>query len=61
MAVTVTFARHPLNDGPTVERLARMIAVANNGGEWASHYTAEQKDVWRERAKAAIRLIFDEN
>lgn len=31
----------------TVEQLAIRCARGNNGGEWATHYTEEQKEFWR--------------
>ena len=30
-----------------VEALAIRAALGNNGGEWATHYTEEQKEHWR--------------
>ena len=30
-----------------VELFAIRAAKGNNGGEWSSHYTEEQKDYWR--------------
>lgn len=30
-----------------VEKYAIRCAKGNNGGEWATHYTEEQKDIWR--------------
>ena len=30
-----------------VERFAIRCAKGNNGGEWASHYTEDQKNFWR--------------
>jgi hypothetical protein len=30
-----------------IEKYAIKIALGNNGGEWATHYTEEQKDHWR--------------
>ena len=31
----------------TVEHFAIRAAKGNTGGEWARHYTEEQKDYWR--------------
>lgn len=42
-----------------VERIAKKIAVANNGGDWATHYTDAQKDVWRQRAREVIKEVLD--
>lgn len=33
-----------------IERVAMRSAVANNGGEWATHFTEEQKEHWRKFA-----------
>ena len=40
-----------------IEEIAKKIAVANNGGEWAKHYNEDQKNVWRERAKEVIEMV----
>ena len=40
-----------------IEEVAKKIAVANNGGDWAKHYNEDQKNVWRERAKEVIELV----
>jgi hypothetical protein len=37
-----------------VEEIAIMIAEGNNGGAWATHYTEEQKEVWRNRARKIL-------
>jgi hypothetical protein len=42
-----------------IESVAVEIAEANNGGMWATHYTDEQKDVWRNRAKKIIAMVRD--
>lgn len=31
-----------------IERFAIRCARGNNGGEWATHYTDEQKEFWRQ-------------
>lgn len=31
-----------------VEQYAIRVALGNNGGTWAEHYTEEQKDHWRQ-------------
>ena len=40
-----------------IEQIAKYIAQANNGGDWATHYTEGQKMVWRERAKEVIEIV----
>ena len=40
-----------------IEKVAKKIAVANNGGDWAKHYNEDQKNVWRERAKEVIEIV----
>jgi len=40
-----------------IEQVAKYIAVANNGGDWSTHYTEGQKMVWRERAEEIIKLV----
>ncbi len=42
------------------DKFARKFAVANNGGEWATHYTEEQKNVWRHRARQWIGEVLYE-
>lgn len=37
-----------------VERFAIRSAKGNNGGEWATHYTEEQKDFWRKFVRDLI-------
>lgn len=34
-------------DPTTIERYAIRCARGNNGGEWATHYTEDQKEFWR--------------
>ena len=31
-----------------IEQYAIRCAKGNNGGEWATHYTEDQKNIWRE-------------
>lgn len=45
------------DDDKIIERYAIAMALGNNGGEWASHYTDEQKEVWRRRAKSMLEDI----
>ena len=40
-----------------IERFAIRAAKGNNGGEWATHYTEEQKDYWRTFAADLILEI----
>lgn len=42
-----------------IERYAIRCARGNNGGEWAVHYTEEQKNFWRQfvRDLAADMLL----
>ena len=42
-----------------IDSVAKKIAVANNGGDWAKHYNEDQKNVWRERAKEIIEMVGD--
>ena len=41
-------------NGVLVEKIARKMAVGNNGGTWAQHYADEQKDMWRSLASDVI-------
>ena len=43
--------------GDLREQVAIMIAEGNNGGEWSTHYTEEQKNQWRYRADSIIDMI----
>lgn len=36
------------------EDAAAALAVACNGGCWTTHYTEEQRDMWRRRLRAAL-------
>ena len=40
-----------------IEKVALLIAEANNGGKWATHYNEAQKNVWRERATKIIEMV----
>jgi len=40
-----------------VEHFAIRCAKGNNGGEWSTHYTEEQKEFWREFARQLIQDI----
>lgn len=35
-----------LSDGE-IEHFAKRAALGNNGGDWAVHYTEDQKEHWR--------------
>ena len=45
---------------PFIEEIAIYIAEGNNGGEWAEHYTDEQKNTWRTRAEMLVSKINSE-
>jgi hypothetical protein len=40
----------------TLERAAKALAEAVNGGSWDTDYTLEQKELWRCRVTAAMRV-----
>lgn len=40
-----------------IEEVAKRHAIANNGGDWAVHYTEEHKKLWRQRASELIEFI----
>jgi hypothetical protein len=40
-----------------IERVAKAMALKANGGDWDVHYTADQRDLWRLRARAAINAM----
>ena len=40
-----------------IEEVAKTMAVGNNGGDWAKHYTEEQKSLWRARAEIVIQMV----
>lgn len=42
-----------------IEKWAIKLALGNNGGEWATHYTEEQKNLWRKRAKELFKDLID--
>ena len=42
-----------------IEKWAIKLALGNNGGEWATHYTEEQKDLWRKRARELFKDLVD--
>lgn len=37
-----------------VERLAAKLAVLFNGGQWQTHYTEDQRQLWRARAREIL-------
>jgi len=40
----------------TLERAARALAEAINGGCWEVDYSLIQKELWRSRVRAAMRV-----
>lgn len=40
------------------DRVAVIMAVGNNGGNWGRDYTDEEKEIWRERAKVVCFYAF---
>lgn len=40
-----------------LEQLAIRAAKGNNGGEWSTHYTEEQREYWREFVRDIARAI----
>jgi hypothetical protein len=34
-----------------------MTQEATNGGAWETHYTEAQRELWRDRVQAAMRMI----
>lgn len=40
----------------TEERAAKALALAINGGDWDRDYTLAQKELWRCRVMAAMRV-----
>ena len=34
-----------------IEKAAAKMAIGMNGGQWDTHYTQAQKQVWRDRVK----------
>lgn len=43
-----------------VEKFAIRTALGNNGGQWATHYTEEQKDHWRQLVLELARDLHEE-
>jgi hypothetical protein len=37
-----------------LDRASRALALACNGGDWDTHYTNTQKDLWRKRVMSAL-------
>lgn len=46
-----------MRDNDLVEHIAKKIALGNNGGDWATHYTEHQKALWRTRAREIIKEV----
>lgn len=40
-----------------IEKYAIIMALGNNGGSWANHYTDSHKDLWRARSEKLIEDI----
>lgn len=40
-----------------IEELAKQCAIANNGGDWKTHYTDEQKQFWRNFAQKLVNYV----
>lgn len=40
-----------------IEKWAIKMALGNNGGGWATHYTEEQKNLWRQRSEELIEDV----
>ena len=38
----------------TIEKWAIRMALGNNGGAWATHYTEDQKNHWRKLAREML-------
>lgn len=43
-----------------IEKFAIRVALGNNGGTWAKHYTEKHKNHWRELVRDLVREIKDE-
>ena len=43
-----------------IERFAIRAAKGNNGGEWSSHYTEDQREKWRQFVRDLIADLEDE-
>ena len=43
--------------GALIERIAIRCAKGNNGGEWATHYTEDQKKYWQQFAADLIAEV----
>jgi hypothetical protein len=60
---SLTNAVIEIDDAALIEAFAIRCALGNNGGEWlagpdgSSHYTEEQKEVWRQFVRDLIRAI----
>lgn len=50
--------QHALTD-EALERAAKALAEACNGGAWETHYTGEQKALWRTRVRIACDFKAD--
>jgi hypothetical protein len=41
----------------TIENIAIKMAENKNGGKWPTHYTEQQKDFWRNKAKEIFEIV----
>lgn len=44
----------------TIEKFAIQCAKGNNGGEWSSHYTDEQKEFWRNFVRQMANEFYEQ-
>ena len=42
-----------------IEAFAIRVALGNNGGTWAEHYTEDQKEHWRNFIRDLVKEIGD--
>jgi hypothetical protein len=43
-----------------IEKFAIRVALGNNGGQWATHYTEEHKNHWRQFIRDLIAEMNNE-
>jgi hypothetical protein len=48
-----------ISSADLIDYVARRMAVANHGGEWAENYTEERREFWRLRAREIISIVHD--
>jgi hypothetical protein len=44
-----------------IEQFAIRVALGNNGGAWATHYTEDQKEHWRQFVRDLIAAIKEQD